>query len=115
MKLWDLLFEKKVTIKGHDENGKSFERHVSEKQFNEWERNGLIITQEIIEVQVLDPNGNYTVNWKVGEDISADVVDKYKNPITNKLYAFTVYEDGNPKTSVLPHAMWLELKTDVGE
>ena len=115
MGLWGSLFGKKVTIQGHDENGKLFEREVSEKQFKEWEKDGLISTQEAVEVQVLDPKGSYTAHWKIGEDIPADVVEKFKNPATNKIYALTVYEAGEPKTSVLPHSKWLEIKAAMGE
>lgn len=115
MGLWGLLFGKKVTIQGHDENGKPFKTDVSEKQFKEWEKDGLISTQEAVEVQVLDPKGSYTAHWKIGEDIPADVVEKFKNPATNKIYALTVYEAGEPKTSVLPHSKWLEIKSAMGE
>jgi hypothetical protein len=115
MGLWDSLLGKKVTIQGQDEKGNPFERQVSEKQFKEWERDGLITKQEVVEVHVLDPKGSYTAHWKIGEDIPADVVEKFQNPATNKLYALTVYEAGHPKTSVLPHAKWLEVKAAMGE
>ena len=115
MGLWGSLFGKKVTIQGHDENGKPFETKVSEKQFRAWEKDGLLSTQKVVEVHVLDPNGSYTAHWKVGEDIPADIVEKFKNPATNKVYALTVYEAGEPKTSVLPHAKWLEIKVAMGE
>ena len=90
MGLWASLFGKKVTIQGQDENRKPFEREVSEKQFKEWEKEGLISKQEVVEVQVLDPKGSYTAHWKIGEDIPADLVEKFRNPATNKVYAFTV-------------------------
>lgn len=115
MGLWDSLFGKKVTIQGQDENGNPFETKVSEKQFREWERDGLLSTKEVVEVHVLDPKGSYTAHWKIGEDISADIVEKFKNPATNKLYALTVYKAGKPETSVLPHAKWLEVKAAMGE
>ncbi len=115
MGIFNSLFGKKVTIQGHDENGNSFERTVSEKQFHEWEKEGLLSTQEVIEVHVLDPKGSYTAHWKIGEDIPVEVVEKFKNLATNKLYALTVYEAGRPKTSVLPHAKWLEVKVAMGE
>jgi hypothetical protein len=115
MGLWDSLFGKEVTIQGRDENGRPFETKVPEKKFKEWEKNDLISKQEVVEVQVLDPKGSYTAHWKIGEDIPADVVEKFKNPATNKVYALTVYEAGEPKTSVLPHAKWLEIKAAMGE
>lgn len=115
MGLWVSFFGKKVTIQGQDENGKPFEREVSEKQLKEWEKEGLISKQEVVEVQVLDPKGSYTAHWKIGEDIPADVVEKVKNPATNKVYALTVYEAGEPKTSVLSHAKWREIKAAMGE
>ncbi len=115
MGLWGSLFGKKVTIQGQDENGKPFEREVSEKQFKEWEKDGLISTQEVVEVKVLDPKGSYEARWTVGADIPADVVEKFKKPATNKIYALTVYEAGEPKTSVLPHSKWLEIKAAMGE
>jgi hypothetical protein len=115
MGLLDSLFGKKVTIQGQDANGTLFEKQVSEKQFKDWERGGLISKQGVVEVHVLDPKGSYTAHWKIGEDIPADVVEKFKNPATNKLYALTVYEAGNPKTSVLLHAKWLEVKAAMGE
>lgn len=115
MGLLDSLFGKNVTIQSQDENGNPFEKQVSEKQFKDWERDGLISKQEVVEVYVLDPKGNYTAHWKIGVDIPVDVVEKFKNPATNKLYALTVYEAGNPKTSVLPHAKWLEVKAAMGE
>ncbi len=115
MGLWDSLFGKKVTIQGQDENGNQFKKHASERQFKEWERDDLISKQEVVEVHVLDPKGSYAVHWKIGEDIPSDVVNKFKNPATNKLYALTMYEAGNPKTIVLPHAKWLEAKAAMGE
>ncbi|MCC6206989.1 MAG: hypothetical protein IT488_02385 [Gammaproteobacteria bacterium] len=115
MGLWDSVFGKKVTIQGRDENGKPFETKVSEKQFKKWEQEGLLSKTAVVEVQVLDPKGSYTTHWKIGEDIPAEVVEKFKNPDTNKLYALTVYEAGEPKTSVLQHAKWLEIKAAMGE
>lgn len=115
MGLWDSFFGKKVTIQGRDENGKPFETKVSEKQFKKWEQEGLLSKTEVVEVHVLDPKGNYTTHWQIGEDIPAEVVEKFKNPATNKLYALTVYEAGEPKTSVLQHAKWLEIKVAMGE
>lgn len=115
MVLWDSVFGKKVTIEGRDENGKPFKTKVSEKEFKKWEQDGLLRTFEVVEVHVLDPKGSYTTHWKIGEDIPAEVVEKYKNPATNKLYALTVYEAGKPTTSVLQHAKWLEIKVAMGE
>ena len=115
MGLWGSLFGKKVTIQRHDENGKPFETKVPEKQFRAWEKDGLLSAQEVVEVHVLDPKGSYTAHWKVGEDIPAVIVEEFKNPATNRVYALTVYEAGEPKTSVLPHAKWLEIKVAMGE
>ena len=115
MDIWDSVFGKKITIQGHDENGRPFNKRVSEKQFKEWEQQGLLTKTEAIEVNILDPNGSYTTYWKIGEDIPAEVVKKFKNPATNKLYALTVYESGEPQTSVLEHSKWLEIKKAMGE
>lgn len=115
MGLFNSLFGKKLTIQGQDENGNPFEQEVSKKQFSEWEEDALLSKQEAVEVHVLDPKGSYTTHWRIGEDIPAEVVDKFKNPATNKLYALTVYKAGKPKTSVLPHAKWLEVKVAMGE
>ncbi len=115
MGLRDSLFGKKVTIQGHDENGRPLETKVSEEQFKNWEQEGLLSKTEVVELHVLDPNGSYTTHWEVGKDIPAEVVEKFKNPATNKLYAVTVYEAGEPKTSLLQHAKWLEIKVAMGE
>lgn len=69
----------------------------------------------VIEVHILDPKGSYIAHWKVGEEIPRDVVERFKNPSNNKLYAVTVYEAGVPTTSVVPYAMWLEVKSAMGE
>ena len=115
MGLWDSLFGQKVTIQARDENGKPFETKVSEKQFKKWEQEGLLSKTEVVEVHVLDPKGSYTTHWKIGEDVPAEVVEKFKNPVTNKLYALTVYEAGEPKTSVVQHAKWQQIKIAMGE
>ena len=115
MGLWDSVFGKKITIQGRDNNDKPFETKVSEKQLKKWEKDGLLSKVQLVEVHVLDPKGSYTTQWKIGEDIPLEMVEKFKNPATNKLYALTVYEAGEPKTSVLQHAKWLEIKIAMGE
>ncbi|MFZ3040678.1 MAG: hypothetical protein WA108_02630 [Thiobacillus sp.] len=69
----------------------------------------------VIEVHILDPKGSYTTHWKVGEEVPTDVVERFKNPSTNQLYAVTVYEAGEPTTSVLSYALWLEFKLAMEE
>ncbi len=115
MGLWDSVFGKKITIQGRDKNGEPIETKVSAKQFSKWEQEGALSKVDVVEVHVLDPKGSYTTQWKIGEDIPVDVVLKFKNPATNGIYALTVYEAGQPKTSVLQHAKWLEIKLAMGE
>jgi len=68
-----------------------------------------------ISVDILDPKGSYGTKWKVGEDVSKEVVDKLMDSTTNKLYAVIVYEEGKPKTNIIHHTQWLEVKAAMGE
>lgn len=110
MGLWDALFGKKVTIQGQDQAGNPFSQNIPERQFNEWKAQGKLSKVELVDVHVLDPKGNYTARWEVGKDISADIVQKARDPESNALYAMTSYEAGEPKTIVCLKKQWLELK-----
>ncbi len=68
------------------------------------------VKQDVIEVHVLDPKGNYTTQWKIGEEVSVELVDKFKNPATNELYVLTVYEAGKPQMHIIFYTKWQEIK-----
>jgi|GEM_PF-1964452 len=66
--------------------------------------------KKVIEVYILDPNGNYSAMWEIGKDISLDIVQQAKDPSTGALYAITTYEKGKPQTNVCKMELWLKLK-----
>jgi hypothetical protein len=111
MGLLDSLFGKKITVRGEDENGNPFRKQFSLKKFQEWKDK-----QGAVEVEILDPRGHRTAFWKIGEGITANTVKRFKDPETNKLYAFTIYKkDGEPITRILLYADWLEFKRRLNE
>lgn len=110
MGILDSLFGKKVTVQFRGENGTLVERKISEAQLKELEKSGAISKTEAVEVHVLDPNGNYSTFWTIGEDISPEIVEKAKDKKTGAIYALTTYQAGKPQTHVLLKEKWLIAK-----
>ncbi|MBT9154546.1 MAG: hypothetical protein DDT39_01224 [Firmicutes bacterium] len=110
MGIWDSLFGKKVTLQFRDEAGNLVERKISEAQLKKLEASGAISKTQVVEVHVLDPQGNYSTTWEIGKDISADIVQQAKDPQTGALYALTTYEGGKPTTHVCKKEHWLAVK-----
>lgn len=110
MGILDSLFGKKVTVQFRDESGNLVERKISEAQLNELEKSGAISKTEAVEVHIIDPNGNYSTFWKIGEDISPEIVQKAKDKETGALYALTTYQSGEHQTHVLLKEKWLIAK-----
>ncbi|HEV7165031.1 MAG TPA: hypothetical protein VGO35_06545 [Gammaproteobacteria bacterium] len=111
MRLLSGLFGKKVTIIGHDKNGKPFEREVSERQLKGWEAKGKLSKVEAVEVHVLDPKGDYSTQWLVGKDISPELLEKFRDSASGALYAITIYKAGVPETMLAAKEKWLEVKS----
>jgi hypothetical protein len=84
---------------------------------DEWHKLGYDTEEEvrtrddqIIEVHILDPRGNYSTTWRIGEDVSAEVAQQARDVQSNALYAMVTLEDGKASTHVLKKHLWLRAK-----
>lgn len=107
MGILDKLFGKKPAVA---KSTLPRELNLTHGQLDALKRSGAKVT-EVIEVHVLDPNGNYVTTWEIGKDISADLVKKAKDSHSGHLYAVTNYEDGKPTTHVCTKDYWLNVKS----
>ncbi|GLR95787.1 MULTISPECIES: hypothetical protein [Bradyrhizobium] len=63
-------------------------------------------------VYVLDPMGNRTETWPIGNDgIPPEVYARLKDDRGN-MYALTVYEAGEPQTSFLKKEIWKQAEAE---
>ncbi len=112
----DSLFGKKVTLEVPDENGNIIKREVSEKWLEQMQVEGKIsrIHKPTVRVHMMDPlTGPQIIYWTVGEDVSQEQVNKYKDEVGD-IYALTAYEAGKPTVMILSKQYWKDALTKMG-
>ena len=58
---------------------------------------------------ILDPKGNCTEKWIIGEHVSRETYDRLKDT-DGSLYVMTYYEAGEPKSMVVKKELWEHAK-----
>jgi hypothetical protein len=103
--LIDRLFGKRTTLEIPGGNGKIIKRTVTEKWLETMQKQGkMSIVTDIVRAHILDPMADegYGVSyWKIGEYISAEQVDTFKDPETGDIYILVVYEGEGAVTRII--------------
>jgi len=115
--LFDSLFGEKVTLEvpGHD--GRIVRRTVTKKWLEQMQREGKVerLKRGLVTVHMLSPVTNYTVeHWSVGEQVSQEHYEKFKDPESGELYAMTTFREGQPELHLLQKRLWIEAKNNFG-
>lgn len=110
--LWDRLFGRKVTLNLPGPGGDRRVR-VTAKWLAQMEREGKIAasTRDHLTAHVLDPQRHYyTETWTVGENISQEQAQQFRDPSTEAVYVLVSYEEGHPKRALVSRDYWNKAK-----
>lgn len=88
---------------------KRVEERLNKHQFYRSGRTGMV------PFYVIGPDGSETRHLRIGADIPEVQYKKLADPKTGALYGLTFYENGTPKTSVIPKQLWEQAKAQFGE
>jgi hypothetical protein len=108
--------EEMVCVEIPNDNGVMEKRYVSKKWFDEMVGKNKIkkVDVEVIKANILHPfKGCYYEFWKIGKDISEDLVDKYKDTDTNELYIFNLFKNGEEKIMCVKKELWDQGKKQI--
>jgi len=112
------LFDKSIELEFRDELGHLVKKRVSKKQFdalmNKAVAEGKATFHEACDVHILDPKGSREEQWLIGTDIEKDVYDRFKDN-NGHIYAFVVWEKGEPNMSIIKKEIWQQFKMAIGE
>jgi len=106
--LWDSLFGDRVTIEVPSRNGQVIKRQVTKRWLEQIQKEGKAreIKEPLVRVHMLNPVGNTTQHWKIGQDIDQAAVDKFRDPESGDIYAMTSFENGEPQVHLLKRDLW---------
>ena len=79
---------------------------------------------EYVQVHILDlggpvraslglsgPNDEYTVaTWRIGQDVPKEMVERFRDPRTQAIYAVVQYDEGRARTLLMRYDLWLSTK-----
>ncbi len=86
---------------------------ATEQWLKRMQQEGQALELQTLRVHMLDPKGNKTLEWILGEDVDLDTVKKCRDEETGDLFAMTHYEKGQPVVSILKKDLWCEAKHSV--
>ncbi len=111
--LLDYLFGEKVTVEVPGDDGQVIRRRVTRKWLAKMEQDGKArrIEGDVVRVQHLATDGYQVEHWVVGRDVSADDVQRFRDPKTGEMYAMSMFEDGKPTTYLLSKDKWESAKS----
>jgi hypothetical protein len=130
--LFDRLFGRKTTLEVPLPDGGSRTIRVTERWLKEMVRLGKIspVGGQRITTHILDPRAGmgallglpdeevatlgqstaseiYRVEqWVVGEDVPAELYNRFRDPETGDLYILVIYKDGEPSTNAVHPDVW---------
>lgn len=132
---WDSLFGKRITLELPSPDGTVRKVQVTEKWFQEMQRQGKVspITGTTVKVNVLDPMGGTDLSnldapsklfeavmepkqehlvetWTVGKEISHDQYQRFVDPQTQELYVLIKYDKGKRSRHTVPRSLWNQAK-----
>lgn len=115
----DWLFGKKTTLQVPQDDGTTREVPVTEAWLKKMQAEGKISMSEApsdtVPFYVIGPDVSETRRLRVGQDIPEAQYKNLADPKTGALYGLTVYENGTPKTNVIPRHIWEQAIAQFGE
>ncbi len=116
---FDSLFGKKTLLEVPQDDGTTQKITVTVAWLKKMESEGKLSMSEksstSVPFYVIGPDGYETQNMKIGEDIPEEQYKKLRDPENGALYGLTIYEKGEPKTTVIPKEVWEQAKAQFGE
>jgi len=116
---FDGIFGQKMMLRVPQDDGSEKEVRVTKAWFEKMESEGKLGVPETqydsVPFHVIGPDGSRTRHLLVGVDISQERYEKLVDPTTGALYGLTVYEGGEPETSVVPKHIWQRAKDEFAE
>jgi len=115
----DNLFGKKIMIEMPQEDGTMREVPVTEAWLHKMQAEGKISMSnkqsDLVPFHVVGPDGSETLQLRVGVDIPEAQYKKLRDEKDGALYGLTVYENGEPKTTVIAKEIWEQAKAQLAE
>jgi hypothetical protein len=127
--LLDRLFGKRTTFQIPGPGGLK-EVSVTERWLAKMIAEGKIepVDANLVIAHVIDPAGAaraahglagptheyYTTRWVIGEDVSQEQVNQFRDPSTAAIYVLVKYENGVPQRFVVRRDFWENAKAKLG-
>ncbi len=109
----DELFGERVELEIPGPGGIT-KRSVTKKWLAQMQAEGKIAkvaNRPLIQVHMLHLMHGYRVEtWEIGKDVSADIVERFRDAEKHALYAITLSKSGEPERHVIPKSAWEDLK-----
>lgn len=106
----DAIFGGKIPLEMKGSDGNIIKRTVTKRWLDKQVKLGKmsIVDKPIVRVHLLEPMNLQPVieYWKVGTDISQEIVNQFKDKETGAIYAITHYDKGEPRTRVITKDIW---------
>lgn len=116
---FDGLFGKKTTLQVTQDDGTTRDVPVTEAWLEKMQAEGKIDMTEApsdtVPFYITGTDGSETRQLRVGTDIPEEQYKKLADPKTGALYGLTVYENGVPRTNVVPKHIWEQGEAAFGE
>lgn len=115
--LFDYLFGEKVTVEAPGDGGQIIRRKVTRRWLNKMEQEGKArkVEDQVVRVHHLATHGYEVEHWVVGRDVSIADVKRFRDHVTQEMYAMSMFEDGEPKMYFLTKEKWQLAKAHLQE
>ena len=115
--LLDYLFGEKVGLEVPTSDGQTRRRTVTRRWLEQMKREGKMqrVDGELVRVHHLGLHGYEVEHHVIGQDISPDMAQRFRDPQTQDMYAMSFMENGEAKTCFLKRDKWEAAKATLAE
>jgi len=102
----DAIFGKKVIIEVPISDGTRANVRVTQKWMEKMKQEGRITEPPSVNVRMMNFTAIEDLTWIIGQDITQEDFEKFRDPFTGKIHTMLHYENGEPITSLMPKDFW---------
>ena len=115
--LLDHLFGEKVSLEVPTSDGQTRRRTVTRRWLEQMKREKKMqeIDGEVVRVHHHGLHGYSVEHWVIGQDISPDMAQRWRDPQTNEIYVMSFMEKGEKQTYFLKRDKWETMKATLAE
>ena len=115
--LLDHLFGEKVSLEVPTSDGQIRRLTVTRRWLEQMKREKKMqeVDGEVVRVHHLGLHGYYAEHWVIGQNISPDMAQRWRDPQTNEIYVMSVMNKGEKQTYFLKRDKWETMKVTLAE